>query len=147
MAETPDWSDWRRLVDVGMQFTAVTRAEAQRRAQELVREGQLAQERAQSFVDDLVRTSRERADDLVDVVRQEIHDQIEALGIATKADLDRLEARMQQVEQRAVKQPAAKKRATKKQVPKAAKRAGSADARTKSPSKKKAGTRKPSGSS
>jgi polyhydroxyalkanoate synthesis regulator phasin len=136
MPQGPDWTDWRQMLDTGMQFTAMTRAEAQRRAQRLVREGQLAQERVQSFVDDLVQSSRDRADALVDVVRREIQRQVEALGIATKVDLDRLEARVRKAEQASRGRPgakAAKKRAAKPTKPKQTKKSG----------KKKAGAKKP----
>jgi polyhydroxyalkanoate synthesis regulator phasin len=82
------------LLEAGMQFTALTRAEAQRQAERLVKEGQLAQERAQTFVDEMVESSRRRADALVDVVRNEFQRQVDALGLATKADLARLEAKL-----------------------------------------------------
>jgi polyhydroxyalkanoate synthesis regulator phasin len=133
MPERLDFRDWRQFLDAGMQFTAMTRAEARRRAEELVREGQLAQERAQAFVDDLVRTSRQRADELLDVVRKEIQRQVEALGIATKEDLGRLEARVDRAEKAAKTQKAAK--AAKKPASRAAKKA---------PAKARAGARKSS---
>ncbi|MGH9048141.1 MAG: hypothetical protein ACRDY4_00245 [Acidimicrobiia bacterium] len=126
MAEAPDWSDWRQLLETGKQFTAMTRSEAQQRAQELVREGQLAQERMQSFVDDLVRTSRTRADELVEIVRKEIQRQLEALGVTPRG-------------KRAKK--ATKKKATKKKSAKTA-TAGTKKAATR----KKAAARKSSGS-
>ena len=133
MPQAPDWTDWRQALDTGMQFTALTRAEAQRRAQQLVREGQLAQERVQTFVDDLVRTSRDRADALVEVVRREIQRQVEALGIATKDDLDRLEGRVRKAEKSAPTKPATG--ATKKKT-------GARRAAKKTPAKKKAGAKK-----
>ncbi len=144
MPQSPDWTDWRRLLDTGMQFTALTRSEAQRRAQELVREGQLAQERVQTFVDDLVRTSRKRADALMDVVRREIQRQVEALGIATKVDLDRLEARVRKAE--GAGRPASGRgsggeRAGGKKT--GGKKAGGKGAAKKGPAKKKAGAKKP----
>jgi polyhydroxyalkanoate synthesis regulator phasin len=122
MAEKPDWSDWRQLLETGMQFTAMTRAEAQRRAQELVREGQLAQEKMQSFVDDLVQTSRKRADDLVDVVRKEVQRQLEALGIVrgkpagNSANKVSKQQGKKAANKKAAKKKAAKKKATKKKA-------------------------------
>ncbi len=133
MPQAPDWTDWHQALDTGMQFTALTRAEAQRRAQQLVREGQLAQERVQSFVDDLVRTSRDRADALVEVVRREIQRQVEALGIATKGDVDRLEARVRKAEKSAPKKSGGG--AT-------GKKAGAKRTTKKVPAKKKAGAKK-----
>jgi len=135
MAEAPDWSDWRQLLETGKEFTAMTRAEAQQRAQELVREGQLAQERMQSFVDDLVRSSRKRADELVEVVRKEIQRQLEVLGVATKGTRSKKKA--------AKKKSAKKKSAKKKSVAK--KKTAKAGTR-KAAATKKAAARKSSGS-
>lgn len=136
MAQGPDWMDWQRFLEVGQEFTAMTRAEARRRAKELVREGQLAQERMQGFVDELVRTSRQRADDLVEVVRKEIQRQMEALGIATKDDLKRLETRLRKTE-KASRSTRAAKRAPKKAPAK----------RKKAPARKKAASKRASRSS
>jgi polyhydroxyalkanoate synthesis regulator phasin len=91
MAQRPDLS---KYLDAGAQFVALTRAQARARAKELVNQGQLAQEQVQGFVDDLVEESRRRTDDMLDVVRREIQRQVKALGIATKDDLARLEARL-----------------------------------------------------
>jgi polyhydroxyalkanoate synthesis regulator phasin len=136
----PQSPDWRQLLETGMQFTALTRTEAQRRAQELVREGQLAQERVQVFVDDLVRASRTRADALVDVIRREIQRQVEALGIATKDDLDELEARVRKAGR---SKPAAGKSGSAKAGARGKKTGAKRAAKAKGPAKKKAGAKKP----
>ncbi len=140
MAEAPDWSDWRQLLETGKQFTAMTRSEAQQRAQELVREGQLAQERMQSFVDDLVRTSRTRADELVEIVRKEIQRQLEALGVTPRGKRARKSGK-KATKKKATKKKATKKKATKKKSAKTA-TAGTKKAATR----KKAAARKSSGS-
>ena len=145
MAEAPDWSDWRQILETGKEFTAMTRAEAQQRAQELVREGQLAQERMQVFVDDLVRSSRKRADELVEVVRKEIQRQLEALGIAPRG------GRANGRGKKKAKTKTAKKASDKKSTKKKSKAKSPAKKKTakagtkKAASKKKAGARKPSG--
>ena len=81
MAQSPDW---QQFLEAGMHFTAMTRAEAQRRARELVREGQLAQERVQSFVEELLETSRTRADEFVEAVRHEVERQLKVLGVSSR---------------------------------------------------------------
>jgi polyhydroxyalkanoate synthesis regulator phasin len=91
MAQGPDLS---KYLDAGAQFVALTRAQARARAKELVGTGQLAQEQVQGFVDELVEESRRRTDEMLDVVRREIQRQVKSLGIATKDDLARLEARL-----------------------------------------------------
>ncbi len=120
MAQGPDW---KQFLDAGAQFVAVTRAEARRRARDLVAQGQLAQGQVQAFVDDLVEQSRARTDEMLDVVRREIQRQVKAFGIATKDDLARLEARLA----RPTRKPAAKaKKSAKKPAKKAGKRKGAA---------------------
>lgn len=91
MPQTPDLT---RFLDAGTEFVSVTRTQARARAKELVAQGQLAQEQVQSFVDELMDRSRRRTDLLLDLVRQEIQRQVKVLGIATKDDLARLEAKV-----------------------------------------------------
>lgn len=105
----------------------MTRAEARRRAQQLVDEGRLAQDRAQTFVDDMVESSRRRADELLDVVRTEFQRQVKALGIATKEDLARLEAKV-----------TGKKKQQKKQSGSTKKKSGSASVPPRRPTEKQA---------
>jgi polyhydroxyalkanoate synthesis regulator phasin len=90
----PQPPDWNKYLDAGAEFVAMTRAQARKRAKELVGTGHLAQEQVQTFVDDLVDESRKRTDVLLDVVRKEIQRQVKTLGIATKEDLARLESKL-----------------------------------------------------
>jgi len=123
-----------------MEFTAMTRAEARRRAQKLVKEGQLAQERAQAFVDEMVDSSRRRADELLDVVRSEFQRQVESLGVATKEDLARLEAKLRgkASKDEKGKKSGAKKGAGAKQKPATKKSATKKSAKTGGGAKKSA---------
>lgn len=91
MAKRPDLT---KLLDTGAQFLALTRAQARARAKELVGTGQLARGQVQEFVDDLVEESRRRTDEMLGLVRGEIQRQVKSLGLATKDDLARLEARL-----------------------------------------------------
>jgi polyhydroxyalkanoate synthesis regulator phasin len=117
MPQTPTWS---RYLDAGAEFVAVTRDEARRRAADLVSQGQLAQEQVQSFVDGLMEESRKRTEATMDLVRKEVRRQIKSLGIVTKSDLAKLEARLTKEMKRAnskagkaTKKPA-KSKSTKK---------------------------------
>jgi polyhydroxyalkanoate synthesis regulator phasin len=117
----PQHPEVNKFLEAGAHFSAVTRAEAQRRAKELIREGQLAQGRAQAFVEELVDSSRRRAEELTEVMRREVQRQVGALGIATNADLARLEAKLSGGA--APKKGAgARKAATRKPAKKAAKK-------------------------
>ena len=121
----PQSPDWNKYIDAGAQFVALTRADARRRAKDLVSQGMLAQGQVQTFVDDLVDESRRRTDEMLDVVRKEIQRQVRQLGIATKEDLARLEAKL--AKQGGAKKSAkkgAKKGAKKAAAKKAAKKPG-----------------------
>jgi polyhydroxyalkanoate synthesis regulator phasin len=102
MAQSPDWN---QLLEAGKQFGAMTRHEAERRVQELIRRGELAQERFQAAVDELLERSREAADELIvrgrqgaddvrELVRVELLRQVKALGLVTRDDLARFAARL-----------------------------------------------------
>jgi polyhydroxyalkanoate synthesis regulator phasin len=109
MAPSPDL---KQYLDAGMNFTAVRRQEARRLAKDLVAQGQLAQERVQSFVDDLVESSRARTDQLLELIRVEVQRQIRSLNLVTRDDLSRVAARI--TGRAPAKKPAAKKTAAKK---------------------------------
>jgi polyhydroxyalkanoate synthesis regulator phasin len=134
MPQTPDLS---KYLDAGAQFVALTRAEARRRARELVEAGQLAQGQVQSFVDDLVEESRRRADEMTDVVRKEIQRQVKTLGIATKDDLARLEAKLAKQTAKATKKSGTKSSA-EKSAKSGAKKSGTKKTGTKAAKKSSA---------
>lgn len=132
MPQTPDLS---KYLDAGAQFVAMTRADARRRARELVEAGQLAQGQVQAFIDDLVEESRRRADEMTDVVRKEIQRQVKTLGIATKDDLAKLEAKLNKQTAKGAKRSSkstTKKSAAKKSSKSGAKKAGTKAAKKKS---------------
>lgn len=94
MSEPSSQSAWRQLLEAGMQVTELTRAQAQRIVRQLVQEGQVAEERAKNYVDELVSRSRKRTDELTKLIRREIAEQASALGLATQDDLKRLEKKL-----------------------------------------------------
>jgi polyhydroxyalkanoate synthesis regulator phasin len=121
----PQPPDWNKYLDAGVEFVAMTRTEARKRAKELVGTGHLAQEQVQGFVDDLVDESRKRTDVLLEIVRKEIQRQVKTLGIATKEDLAKLETKLAKAPKsgaRATKTSATKKSAKKAAAKKSAKK-------------------------
>ena len=135
MPHTPNWN---KFLDAGAEFVALTRGQARSRAKELVVQGHLAQGQVQGFVDDLVDESRRRTDMMMDVVRQEIQRQVTTLGIATKDDLSRLEAKLAgtgAATKTAVKKTAAKKAVKKTAVKKAGVKKTAAKKTTARPTK------------
>jgi polyhydroxyalkanoate synthesis regulator phasin len=134
MPQTPDLS---RFFDAGVEFISLTRTQARDRARELVAQGQLAQGQVQGFVDELMDESRRRTDLVVDVVRSEIQRQVKVLGIATKDDLARLEAKLAKYQARSAPKESPKKADAKK--------SGAKKSKTKQSGSKKSGSKKSGG--
>lgn len=114
----------KRYLDAGMAFTQMTQQRAEAIVKNLVAAGELQREQTQSAVEELVERSRKNTERLLDTVRVEIRAQITNRGLATKADIARLEKRIDAVARAAKPASAApKKRAAKKTAKPAAKKA------------------------
>lgn len=59
---------------------------------------ELTRHRAEQLARDLVERSKQNRDELLKLIRGEIQNQIQALGVATKRDLERLERRVTRLE-------------------------------------------------
>src|SRR4051794_250520 len=81
----------KQYVDAAIDFTQTTQKRAEAGVKKLVKEGQLRQEEAQDRVQDLMGRSRRSAQELTKQIRSEVKDQVNNLGVATKADIRRLE--------------------------------------------------------
>ncbi len=125
MAQVPDW---KRFLDAGVQFTNVTREQAERLVEDLVREGELAQDRAETYVDEIVARSRKWSDDLQGRIRDEIQNQLRSVGLATQEDIRRLEGKIRPTKGKPAKKAKKAKKAPKKSAKKAPKRAPNAPA-------------------
>jgi polyhydroxyalkanoate synthesis regulator phasin len=84
----------KRYLDVGMALTQLTRSRAESIVKEFVRAGDVQRERAQDAVDELLERSRKNTEALADVVRKELRAQMSRLGLVTKDELAKLEARL-----------------------------------------------------
>jgi polyhydroxyalkanoate synthesis regulator phasin len=84
----------RRYLDAGMAFTQLTRARAEVIVKDLVKAGELQREQTQDRVEELLERSRKNTDQLRDLVRKEIREQLAAIGLATKDDLAKLERKL-----------------------------------------------------
>jgi polyhydroxyalkanoate synthesis regulator phasin len=129
----PPTPDWKRALETGMQFTEVRRSQARAIASDLVSQGQLARDQVSSAVDEIVELSRRRTEDLRKVVQKEVSRQLSSLGLATKADLARLERRLTKAARNGKTAPAKKaakaagkttKPSTEKKAAKATRKAG-----------------------
>ena len=84
----------RRYLDAGMAFTQLTRARAEAIVKDLVKAGELQREQTQDALEDLLERSRKNTDQLREIVRKEIRQQLAAIGLATKDDIARLERKL-----------------------------------------------------
>lgn len=81
----------RRYLDAGMALTQLTQARAEALVKEFVSAGELQADQAQAAVADVIERSRQNTERLFEQVRQELRDQANALGLATKDDISRIE--------------------------------------------------------
>jgi polyhydroxyalkanoate synthesis regulator phasin len=133
----------KRYLDAGVAFTALTQARAEALVKDLVKAGEVQADQARDTVTDLLERSRKNSEKLLESVRKEVKAQISGLGVASKADLDKLEARIAGFfgakATAAKKAPAKAAAATKTTVKKSAKKA----AKKKAPAKKAATKKSP----
>lgn len=84
----------KRYLDAGVAFTKMSRSRAEGIINDLVKAGEIQREQAQQRVDELMDRSRRNTEALVDVMRRELRQQLSAMGLATKADIKRIESRI-----------------------------------------------------
>src|SRR5687767_4987201 len=84
----------RRYMDAGLAFTQMTRSRARAIVQDMVKAGELQRDQTQEWVDDLLERSRKNTEQMLDLVRKEVREQLASMGLATKDDIARLEARL-----------------------------------------------------
>jgi len=77
----------RRYVEAATALTQITRSRAEELVRELIKAGELERHRAQDWVEDLVKTSRDRSEALVGTVRGEVRQQLKELGFTNVDDL------------------------------------------------------------
>jgi polyhydroxyalkanoate synthesis regulator phasin len=77
----------RRYLEAGLALTQITRARAEELVHELIQAGEVETTRAQDWVEDLVKASRDRSDTLLSTVRGEVLNQLSDLGITNMDDL------------------------------------------------------------
>jgi polyhydroxyalkanoate synthesis regulator phasin len=134
----------KRYIDAGLAFTALTQARAEELVKDLVRMGEVQADQAREVASDLLERSRKNSEKLLDTVRTEVRQQITGLGLATQADLDRIEQRIASVigtVTTSATAPAKKATAKKKVTAKKKAPAKKAPAK-KAPAKRKASAKK-----
>jgi polyhydroxyalkanoate synthesis regulator phasin len=110
----------KRYLDTGIAYTQLTQSKAQSIVKDLVKTGEVQTEQAQALANALVERSRKNTEKLVATVRKEVRDQVSNLGLATQADIARLEKQIASLKTTAKKAPAKKAAAKKAPAKKAA---------------------------
>jgi polyhydroxyalkanoate synthesis regulator phasin len=88
----------RRMAMFGSGVVELTRYRAEQMVKGFVKSGEVSPGGAQAMVADLLERSRQTRRELTRFVREEIKNQIEGLGLASKRDLDRMERRVTRLE-------------------------------------------------
>ena len=88
----------RRMAMFGSGVVELTRYRAEQMVKGLVSSGELSPGGASSLVQELVERSRQTSRELTKFVREEIKNQIEGLGLASKREIERLERRVARLE-------------------------------------------------
>ena len=109
----------RRLALFGSGVAELTRHQAEQIIKDLVKAGDVRRQQASSAAKDLYDRSRENRKQLTSIIRSEIENQVQNLGLASKRDLARLERRINRLESERKKTTAKKstaKRSTAKKT-------------------------------
>ena len=76
----------RRYLDAGMAFTQMTRERAEAIVKDLVKAGEIRRKEAEQQIEELLERSRKNTEDLMEMVRTEVADQLRAMGRADLAE-------------------------------------------------------------
>lgn len=93
----------RRMALFGSGVAELTRHRAEQIVKDLVKVGDVRKGQASGVVKDLLDRSKQNRQEIVKLVRGEIRNQIEALGLASKRDFERIERRVTRLESRSEK--------------------------------------------
>lgn len=113
---------WRRLLDAGSDLTELTQKRAEQLVQALVDAGEVQVDQAQRVAQELVDKSRENRSRFLKAVDREVQAQVTRMGLATKADVERLERKLAKLEggaptRKATGKAPAKKSPAKRKAP------------------------------
>jgi polyhydroxyalkanoate synthesis regulator phasin len=88
---------FKRYLEIGASVLGMSRERAESIVKDLVASGEVARGQATKAADWLVERGRSGTEELRETIRKEIRQQVAALGLATKDDLARIEARLEEV--------------------------------------------------
>ena len=88
---------FKRYLEIGASMLGMTRERAEGIVRDLVASGEVARNQATKAADWLVERGRAGTEELNELVRREIRQQVTALGLATRDDVARLEAQIEEL--------------------------------------------------
>ncbi|MEQ1787401.1 MAG: hypothetical protein ABL966_10130 [Acidimicrobiales bacterium] len=134
----------KRYIDTVADFTSLTQSRAESLVRDLVKAGEVQADQARDAVVELLERSRKHSETLLETIRTEVRAQITGFGLASQADLDRIEQRISSLLGTAsapVKKAAAAAKAPAKKAP-AKKAPAKKAAAKKAPAKKATAAKK-----
>jgi len=99
----------RRVVLITSGVVELTRNRAEAIVRDLIKSGELPGGQATQVVKDLMERSKQNRKEILNLVRTEIGNQTDAIGLASKRDIERLERRVARLEDRPTAPTTAKK--------------------------------------
>jgi len=85
---------FKRYLEIGASILGMSRQRADAIVGDLVASGEVAKEQAAKAADWLVERGRAGTEELAELIRREVRQQVAALGLATRDDIARIEARL-----------------------------------------------------
>lgn len=119
---------FKRYLEIGASVLGMSRERAEGIVRDLVASGEVAKGQATKAADWLVERGRAGSEEMAELIRREIRQQIAALGLATKDDVDRLQAQIDDLKA-AAPPPAPAGAETRKAAAAAARKAAGTTAR------------------
>jgi len=89
---------FKRYLEIGASILGMSRERAESIVRDLVASGEVAKSQATKAADWLVERGRTGSEEIAELIRGEIRQQIAALGLATKDDLARLQAQVEELQ-------------------------------------------------
>ena len=96
---------FKRYLEIGASVVGMTRERAESIVKDLVASGEVAKGQATKAADWLVERGRTGTEEVAELVRREIRQQVTALGLATKDDIARLESQLEELRAADASQP------------------------------------------
>lgn len=90
---------WQRYIEMASGVGQVTKKTAESVVQRLVKQGEVAADRAERAVDELLQRSERNRKAVGALVRAEVQQAVERLGLARQKDVERLAARVAKLEE------------------------------------------------